>query len=130
MKLSLTLNRGRTLNRSEAWACFSANLALPGAGSLAAGRAVGYAQLALGFAGLLLSVIAGVGTVSWGLASWGRITQPSDADPLAGILELWQHGKWTLTGLAIFAIAISWAAATGLQIVAKAPKEAVPPKIA
>lgn len=130
MKFSLTLNRGRKLNRSEAWACFSANIALPGAGSLAAGKAVGYLQLALGIAGLLLTIVAGLGTVSWGLANWGRITQPPDADPLGGMLELWQHGKWTVAGLVIFAIAIGWAAMTGLQIVASTPKDGVPPKIA
>ena len=38
MKLQLTSAKPRALSRSEAWGCVTANLAVPGSGSLAAGR--------------------------------------------------------------------------------------------
>ncbi len=130
MKISLTLRPRRTLQRSEAWACFSANLALPGAGSLAAGRKVGYAQMAVAFAGLVLSVVSGIPMIQWALANWGRIMQPSPADdPLALVLELWQHLFWPLVGIAVFLSGFLWAAATGWRLVSNAPKDAVPPRI-
>jgi hypothetical protein len=130
MKVSLTLGRRRTLQRGEAWACFSANLALPGAGSLAAGQKVGYAQMALSFIGLGVSVVAGIPMIEWGVANWSRIMQPSPSDdPFGQMLELWQHALWPLIGLGIFLTAFLWAAATGWRLVANAPKDAVPPRI-
>jgi hypothetical protein len=130
MKNPLTLRPRRVLQRSEAWACLSANLALPGAGSLAAGRKVGYVQMALSFLGLAVSVVAGIPMIEWGLANWGRMMQPAPSDdPLASLVDLWQHARWPLAGLGIFLTGFLWAAATGLALLAGAPKNAVPPRI-
>ncbi|MGA2176652.1 MAG: hypothetical protein ABSH38_16880 [Verrucomicrobiota bacterium] len=130
MKISLTLRPRRALPRAEAWACLSANLALPGAGSLAAGRKAGYAQMALAFGGLAVSVAAGIPMIEWGIANWGRIMQPAPADdPLGPLLELWVHARWPLAGIGIFLAGFLWAAATGLRLVAGAPRDGVPPRI-
>ena len=52
MKISLALGPRRILDRSTAWACVLANQgALPGSGTLTAGRRIGYAQAALALAG-------------------------------------------------------------------------------
>jgi hypothetical protein len=127
MKISLTLRPRRALQRSEAWACLSANLALPGAGSLAAGRKVGYAQMALSFLGLAVSVVAGIPMIEWGLANWDRLMQPDDS--LTTLMELWQHLRWPLAGTGVFLAGFLWAVATGLNLLASAPKDAVPPRI-
>jgi hypothetical protein len=127
MKISLTLRPRRALQRAEAWACLTANLALPGAGSLAAGRKVGYAQMALSFLGLAVSLVTGIPMIEWSLANWGR-PSPAD-DPLAPLMDLWQHARWPLLGLGIFLTGFLWGAATGWALLASAPKNDVPPRI-
>ncbi len=61
----------RALSRAEAWACFSANLALPGAGSLVAGRAVGYGQMACAFLGVFVTLVTAIPMIQWVLSSGG-----------------------------------------------------------
>ena len=61
MKISLALGQARPLSRSEAKGCLTANLALPGSGSLVAGRAVGYFQMAFYLAGFIISIIGAAG---------------------------------------------------------------------
>ena len=98
-----------------------------GAGSLAAGRAVGYLQMTVAFAGLIISLLTGIPMIEWSLSNWARMTDPlSDSTGL--LLELWQHAHWPLAGIGLFVIGILWAAATGLQLLAKAPREGVPPR--
>jgi hypothetical protein len=124
MKLSLTLGPRRALTRSEARACLAANLALPGAGSLAAGRAVGYWQLAAAFSGMILTLAAGIPFVQWALTR-----NDSASDPLESLLELWRHVRWPLAGIGLFAAAILWALTTSLAVLSRASKESVPPVI-
>ncbi len=128
MKYSLTLRSRRALTRSEAKACLAANLALPGAGSLAAGRAVGYVQMGLAFAGLAVSLVSGIPMIEWSLSNWTRMTDPL-SDPGNMLLELWRHARWPLAGIGLFVMGITWAGATGLQLVSQSPKDGVPPRI-
>ena len=66
MKFSLTPGRNRPLDRQTAWGCFTANqFALPGLGSLAAGRRTGYTQMALALAGLALTGTFGIAFFVW-----------------------------------------------------------------
>jgi hypothetical protein len=130
MKISLTLHPRRAMQRSEAWACLSANLALPGAGSLAAGRKAGYAQMALAFLGLAVSVVAGIPMIEWGMTNWSRLMQPAPVDdPLGPLTELWRHARWPMVGLGIFLAGLLWSVVTGMALLAAAPKDAVPPRI-
>jgi hypothetical protein len=128
MKFSLTLGSRRALNRSEARGCLAANLALPGAGSLAAGRAVGYAQMAMAFAGLIVSLVTGIPMIEWCLNNWARL-QDTGSDPFGPLLELWLHLRWPLTGIGFFVFAILWAGVTGMQLLAGASEEGIPPRI-
>lgn len=129
MKLTWRLAPRRTLTRSEALGCFTANLSVPGAGSLAAGRPVGYPQLVLGLAGLVISLGTGIGMVRWAVANWTRLSAASNDGSFDVLLELWQHIRWPLVGIILYAIATAWAASTGWGLVSEAPKEGVPPKI-
>ena len=122
MKFSLTLGQSRPLTRAEAWGCFSANLALPGAGSLAAGRKVGYAQAALCLVGMVVSFVTAIPMIQWVLTNWSRLMDPGDSNPMEPLIQLWAHMKWPLAGLLLFIIALVWAGATGLQLVAGTPK--------
>ena len=107
--------------RQEAWACLMANLALPGAGSLAAGRTVGYYQLAVGVVGLILTVVAVVHSAQWLLGNWTAINQPN-ADPIEALSNLWIEIRWPLAGLAIFAVSLFWSIITGMQVLSAYPK--------
>jgi len=129
MKFSLILRSPRSLTRSEARACLAANLALPGAGSLAAGKRVGYAQLAVAMIGTIVTVVTGVPMLQWALSNWSKLSAPSDLDPLEGLSDLWLHARWPLGGIFLFAIAILWASATGMRLVSKASEDGVPPRI-
>ena len=128
MKYSLTLRSRRALNRSEARACLAANIALPGAGSLAAGRATGYLQMSMAFAGLIITVVTGIPMIEWCLSNWTRLTDPlSDSSGL--LFGLWQHARWPIVGIGLYAIGIIWAAVTGFQLLSQAPQDGVPPRI-
>jgi hypothetical protein len=123
MKGSLKLRPRRVLTRKEAWACFSANLALPGSGSLAAGRAVGYWQLGAAFLSMILTFAAAIP-----MYQWSASRTPLD-DQFEQFADTWQHVRWPLATICLFAGTIFWAMLTSLSILAKATKEGVPPRI-
>jgi hypothetical protein len=129
VKGSLKLRPRRVLNRAQAWACFTANLALPGSGSLAAGRAVGYGQLAAGFLAVALTLATSIPMLQWALTGGLAASQSSAGDPFQDLSELWMHVRWPMAGIGLFVVAIIWATMTSLAILASSPKETVPPRI-
>jgi hypothetical protein len=127
MKISLALGERRTLSRQTAWGCLTTNLALPGLGSLLAGRVSGYPQAALGLSGLALTLIFGARFILWYIANWASLHNP-DADPLAMLGDLWLALRWPLLSFGIFLLGFLWALATSLQILGSA-RNATPPKL-
>lgn len=127
MKGSLKLGSKRVLTRKEAWACVTANLALAGSGSLAAGRAVGYAQIAAVFLAMIMTFVTAIPMFQW-VASGGYAAAQSSPgfEPL---LQLWPHVRWPLACIGLYVLCILWAMTTSLSILAKAAKEGVPPRI-
>jgi hypothetical protein len=115
MKISLALGPRGSLSRQTAWGCFTANLALPGIGSLMAGRKTGYAQAVLGFGGLAVSILCGLPFIYWCLANWSRL-YGDQADPIASMAELWAHVSWALLGIAVFGAGWLWALGTSCLI--------------
>ena len=118
MKLSLALGPRQPLSRQTAWGCLTTNLALPGFGSLLAGRKVGYVQIPFTVVGFALLLIFGVRTIVWYLSNWSRLMNP-DEDPWDNLGEIWLHMRWPLLGMAIAAFAMLWALITSLSIVAE-----------
>jgi hypothetical protein len=107
---------GPTLDKATARACLFTNLlVLPGLGSLAAGRRVGYAQAALALLGF-------AGTFGW-LLLFGREWVERGELPLEfnGVLAL------GVGGAALFGAAWLWALGTSLRIRREA-RESAPPK--
>lgn len=130
MKFSLARGPSGTIDGERAWGCLTANLAIPGAGSLVAGRAVGYAQLAGAVSGVLLTGIFGLRFFAWFISNWAEM-QTGD-DPIALLEQLWLAVRWALLGIALFAGSWLWALATGMCIVRTARRAAarrVPPKL-
>jgi H+/gluconate symporter-like permease len=115
------------MSHAEAVGCLTANLALPGAGSLAAGKGVGYAQLVVAVIGVIVSVVSCATAFRWFLLTGG---QSSETNPETNLIDLWRHIRWPLFGMGIFLIALIWALLTGLQILSAHPKDPVPPRIA
>jgi len=129
MKTSLVLQPRRQLSRAEAWGCLTANLALPGSGSLVAGRAVGYAQLIVTLVGMGISLVSGWQFIVWYIHNWNRL-QPLYADEVLSILqEIWMHLRWPILGFSVFLIALLWGLITSMQILSKSPKSPIPPRI-
>ncbi len=111
MKISLTLRPRRRLDRPTAWACLIANLALPGSGSLVAGRRTGYVQAALAVAGMVLSTAF----AGWFLREVLRDQGfPEEFGPW-----LWIGGA----GLVCFAGGFCWALVTSLVILSEATSD-------
>lgn len=106
------------------------NLALPGAGSLAAGRKVGYPQVILGLVGLGLTMVCGLKFLLWYLANFSNLTG-NEEDPLAGLSLLWHQLRWPALGVAVFVVAMLWALLTSLTILSQAGSAAinVPPRL-
>lgn len=131
MKISLALGPRQALNRQTAWGCLTTNLAVPGFGSLMAGRISGYFQAALAFGGLGLTLISGARFAGWALANWSRLRNPQ-GDPVAALEELWHVSRWPLLGIALFGGAWLWSLATGwwlVQTAKQAEARKVPPRL-
>jgi hypothetical protein len=129
MKISLALHPRRPLNRAEAWGCFTANLALPGSGSLVAGRAVGYFQLALTAIGLLITLVTSLQCFLWFFQNWGGVAE-GGGDPLESLRQIWVAVRWPLLGMLIFILSFLWALMTSLQVLYTTPANSngAPPK--
>jgi hypothetical protein len=128
MKLVLASRAKGPANRMEAWACVTANLALPGSGSLAAGKPIGYYQLALAVVGFILSMATGVHLMEWMMGNWASINQ-STGDPFDTLATIWHEIRWPLAGLVVFTASLLWSGITSLQILSAHPKNPVPPRI-
>lgn len=131
MKTFLALGPRQPLSRQTAWGCLVANLGLPGAGSLAAGRVSGYGQLAIATCGTFITVVFGTRAIFWYVANWSRLHQP-EIDPMQVLGEMWLVLKWALLGLGIFLAGWLWALLTSLLIVyaaRNAEQSAVPPRL-
>jgi len=129
MKLCLSLGKSRPLSRAEAWGCFTANLAVPGSGSLAAGRPVGYFQMALTVVGFIMTLICGAQFFHWYFTNSQQFTQLQETDPGGALVEFWLAARGTVAGFAIFGFALAWGVVTGLSVVMSSPKIPAPPRI-
>jgi hypothetical protein len=120
-----------TLSRQTAWGCFTTNLALPGFGSLAAGRRVGYIQAAFGITGLAFTVVFGLRAIWWFLSNWARLHDPM-ADPVDMLTEMWSMLKAPFLGMALFAVGWIWALLTSANLLREAKRaesRKTPPKL-
>src|SRR5205823_9445763 len=98
MKISLALGQRQQLSRQTAWGFLTTNLALPGFGSLAAGRKSGYFQAVLTIIGMGLTMIFGLHFIRWSLVNWSRLHDPQ-ADQIAALGENWLQVRWALLGM-------------------------------
>jgi hypothetical protein len=129
MKISLALGERRPVSRQTAWGFLTSNIALPGSGSLMAGRKSGYPQLVLGIGGMILSLIFGVRGLLWMLANWSRMHDPA-VDQFEVMGEMWSVLRWAVLGMAIFGLGWLWALATSYGIVQSARNDSpAPPKL-
>jgi hypothetical protein len=126
----LALGKTRSLSRETALSCLTANLAMPGSGSLAAGRRSGYFELLLAFIGVVLTLVFGTRFLIWFAQNWNSLHN-QDADPFATFSGMWVPGRWAFLGIFIFLIAILWSLISSLQILrsARKPPRLVPPRL-
>lgn len=127
MKISLARGPREPLSSQTAWGCLTSNLALPGSGSLLAGRASGYGQLLLAVIGVILSFFYGVRFVLWNFSNWTRLHGP-DVDSIEALQQIWVHLRWALLGFGIFILSMLWALMTSVAILGSARKVDAPTK--
>lgn len=129
MKISLVLGERRPLSKQTAWGCLTANIAVPGSGSLMAGRISGYPQLLLAIGGMAVTIIFGLRALLWMLPNWSRLHDPA-ADPFEAFGEMWAVVRWALLGIAIFLLGLLWALVSSWGIVRSAKNDApAPPRL-
>lgn len=109
----------RPLDYARAWGCLTSNLAIPGTGTLAAGRRSGYGQGLLALAGFALTTVFGARFIGWYFANFARL-QEEWVDPFAAAGEVWMAVRWALLGMALFAVAWVWALASSFGILREA----------
>src|SRR6266511_6014116 len=107
MKISLALGQRRPLDRATAWGCLTTNAAIPGCGSLVAGRASGYCQFLVALAGMATTIYFGFHFIFWYVANWTRMQQ-LQPDSAANFHELWLNLRWFLLGVAVFGAGWLW----------------------
>jgi len=115
MSFSFSLVREGKLGPEEAKACLMANMGLPGAGSLMAGRRAGYGQALIALVGMGLTFGFGLMFAIWFFRNMQELRAP-EADPFVTLAELWRQVRWALAGVAFFVFAWVWALATSLNI--------------
>lgn len=132
MKRSLALGSRKPLSLEAAQGCLASNLALPGLGSVMAGRPSGYVQLLLAAGAMALTAIFGGRFIYWALAHWADLYGPQ-ADPAEALLEIWQHVRWAFLGFVFFGVSWLWSLETGRRLVQEskknAPKAEAPPRL-
>ena len=121
MKLSLALGPRRPLDRATAWGCLTTNVAIPGCGSLVAGRASGYGQFLVAMVGMGMTLYFGLNFIIWYVSNWAR-TQQMQPDAAANFHELWLRLRWFLLGVGIFGAGWLWAVGSSLLILLEAQK--------
>ena len=99
--------------------CAGTNLALPGFGSLMAGRGVGWPQAALTVAGFAFTVIFGVRCVVWFFQNKEAIYDPN-SDPIEMLLQVWRAVRWALFGIGLFVVSWLWALGTNFALLRSA----------
>jgi hypothetical protein len=120
------IRRSGAIDRSTAWGCLTSNLALPGSGSLLAGRVSGYGQVLLALVGAVITTVFGLRFVVWVFSHWTQL-QDADLDPLERLLTLWLGLRWALVGMAVFVIAWLWALGSSVGILRGAGRTGTPP---
>jgi hypothetical protein len=129
MKLNLALGQIRPLSRSEARGCLTANLALPGSGSLVAGRAVGYWQMTMYLVGFVLTLLGACRAFRWYQTNSASFGQPSGDNPLGSMLGFLRAADWAFVGMALCACGTLWAFVTSRDILRATREPSVPPRI-
>ena len=124
-KISLVLGRRQPLSPETALGCLSTNLAVPGSGSLLAGRISGYPQLAMALGGMVMTFVCGARFVAWSVSHWSDFQAP-DADPILTLTNLWLAARWPLLGIGCFAFGWLWALFTSFDIVREAKRNHLP----
>lgn len=106
--------------RERAWGVAIANqLALPGFGTVMAGRKIGYAQLTLSVAGVICVTVFLIHAVPQLGGLLRQLTNPSD-DPDAALEFLAQWVPWlgvAFAGIVLWGIAWFWALGTSVKAV-------------
>ncbi len=121
MRISLALGPRRPLDRAMAWGCLTTNLAIPGCGSLVAGRASGYWQFVIVMAGEIMTVYFGLKLFFWYQSDWAHLQQ-IQPDSATNFHELWLRLRWLLLGMSVFGVGWLWALGSSLSILAEAKK--------
>ncbi|MCX8091994.1 MAG: hypothetical protein N3I86_13845 [Verrucomicrobiae bacterium] len=102
-------------DRDVARACLATNLALPGLGTLMAGRWIGLVQALVTLTAFALTLVGGVKFFIWFAAHRGQFDDPL-SDPVENLRALWGAARWPLLGIALFALNWLWALASSWQI--------------
>jgi hypothetical protein len=122
-------------NVQTAWGCLTANLAVPGSGSVMARRRVsGVIQAAISVTGMALTMTFGLRFFLWYAANRLRLEDVALDDPVGALTEMWLAVRWAMIGIGLFGFAWLWALLTSVRVLRAArragvPRKAAPPRL-
>jgi hypothetical protein len=127
MKPRWGFGSARARDRGAARACLATNLALPGVGTLMAGRWIGLVQALVTATAFALTLVGGLKFFLWYAAHRAQFSDPF-SDPMENLRALWRAARWPLLGMGLFALNWLWALASSLAILraARSPGDAAP----
>jgi hypothetical protein len=118
MRNGLRLGTSKPATREWALASLAANAALPGSGTLLAGRWIGYLQLGLALVGVLLSLVYGIRFIHW-YVEHRLVLENPDQDPWMSLWWVWREVRMAWFGIALFMGAWLWAMGGSLVLLWK-----------
>lgn len=113
------LRKDGAISRETALGLLATNVAMPGFGTILAGKVVtGAMQAVLAFAGVAVSTIYGIRMIGWMFSNWERLHDPY-GDPVAMLGEMWLAIRWPLAGLLCFGFAWAWSMLSSWSLLRK-----------
>jgi hypothetical protein len=112
--------------RELAQGCLTANLAVPGLGSVISGRKVGFVQMVIYFSGFALTFFYGGSFVFRALTNWSAFHAEfysPDTDIVAALADLWHRTRWAFLGILLCAVGWLWALSTSRTMLAEAKEK-------
>lgn len=121
----------KNVSTETAIGCLTTNLAMPGFGSIVAGKRIeGAIQAGLSIAGFILTVLLGGRFIVWFFTNYSRLYGDPYADPVEVFSEVWGQVRVPLIGIGLFVFTWLWALWTSWRVVRAARKPPVlPPSI-
>lgn len=116
----------KNVSPEAAIGCLTTNLAMPGFGSMIAGKRIeGAIQAGLSITGFILTLFLGGRFIVWYFTNYSRLYGDPYADPVTVFQEVWSQVRAPLLGIGLFVFTWLWALWTSWRVMRASRKPPV-----